>query len=87
VSYGVVLELLDELLPEVALLDEPDVALAPSVLVALELPPSDEAPPVFVPPSVVPADVVPPPDAPVEPSPLAELALLDLLDPDELSVL
>jgi hypothetical protein len=67
----------DELPLDVGLLDEPDDAVPPSVLVALALPLSEVAPPVFVPALL----------SPVELSPPVEPALLDLLDPDELSVL
>ena len=66
-----------ELPLDVELLDEPDDAVPPSVLVAPALPLSEVAPPVFVP--ALPAEV--------ELSPLVEPALLDLVDPDELSVL
>jgi hypothetical protein len=62
----------DELPLDVELLDEPDDAVPPSVLVAPALPLSDVAPPVFVP-------------ALLSAVELEEL--LDLLDPDELSVL
>jgi hypothetical protein len=67
----------EELPLDVELLDEPDDVVPPSVLVAPALPPSDVAPPVFVP--ALPSAV--------ELSPSVEPALLDLLDPDELSVL
>ena len=67
----------DDLPLDVELLDEPDVAVPPSVLVAPALPLSDVAPPVFVPALLSAVELAPP----------AEPALLDLLDPDELSVL
>lgn len=67
----------DELPLDVELVDEPDDAVPPSVLVAPALPLSDVAPPVFVPALLSAVELAPP----------AEPALLDLLDPDELSVL
>jgi len=67
----------DELPLDVELLDEPDDAVPPSVLVAPALPLSEVAPPVFVPALLSAVELAPP----------AEPALLDLLDPDELSVL
>jgi len=70
-------EPLDELPLDVELLDEPDDAVPPSVLVAPALPLSEVAPPVFVPALLSAVELAPP----------AEPALLDLLDPDELSVL
>ena len=65
-------ELFDELPLDVEPLDEPDVAVPPSDFVEPALPLSDVAPPVFVP-------------ALLSAVELEEL--LDLLDPDELSVL
>ncbi|MFZ9952978.1 MAG: hypothetical protein ACO3GH_00170 [Ilumatobacteraceae bacterium] len=65
-------ELFDELPLDVEPLDEPDVAVPPSDFVEPGLPLSDVAPPVFVP-------------ALLSAVELEEL--LDLLDPDELSVL
>lgn len=67
----------DEWPLDVELLDEPDDAVPPSVLVAPALPLSEVAPPVFVPALLSAVELAPP----------AEPALLDLLDPDELSVL
>lgn len=67
----------DELPLDVELLDEPDDAVPPSVLVAPALPLSEVAPPVFVPALLSAVELAPP----------AEPALLDLLGPDELSVL
>ena len=67
----------DELPLDVGPLDEPDVAVPPSDFVEPGLPLSVVAPPVFVPALLSAVELAPP----------AEPALLDLLDPDELSVL